>query len=72
MPVKTGDIASNDYKISKDTVNAMQPGETKIIDIDNYKRVQKYLYEIGLKMNPRREFSTKKINYNELRVTRVL
>jgi len=71
MPVKTGDIASNDYSLSKDTVNTMQPGETVTIEIDNYKRVQKYLYEIGLKMNPRREFSTKKMEDNVLRVTRV-
>jgi len=71
MPVKTGDIASNDYSLSRLTVETLLPGETKIIEIDNYKRVQKYLYEIGLKMNPRREFSTKKMSDNELRVTRV-
>ena len=71
MPVKTGEISSQDYKISKETVLTMNPGETVTIDIDNYKRVQKYLYEIGLKMNPRREFSTKKLNINSLRVTRV-
>ena len=71
MPVKTGTISSNDYQLSKDVVATLLPGETKIIEIDNYKRVQKYLYEIGLKMKPRREFSTKKINDNQLRVTRV-
>ena len=71
MPVKTGTISSNDYQLSKDVVATLLPGETKIIDIDNYKRVQKYLYEIGLKMKPRREFSTKKVNDNQLRVTRV-
>ena len=71
MPVKTGTISSNDYQLSKDVVATLLPGETKIIEIDNYKRVQKYLYEIGLKMKPRREFSTKKVNDNQLRVTRV-
>lgn len=71
MPVKTGTIDTGDYKTSKTTVESLQPGETTNIIVDNYKRVQKYLYEIGLKMQPRREFSTKKINDNELRVTRV-
>ena len=71
MPVKTGNKDTGDYKISKQTVEALTTGETINITIDNYKRVQKYLYEIGLKMKPRREFSTKKINDNELRVTRV-
>jgi hypothetical protein len=71
MPVKTGTISSNDYQLSKDVVATLLPGETKIIEIDNYKRVQKYLYEIGLKMKPRREFSTKKLTDNSLRVTRV-
>lgn len=71
MPIKTGGIASNDYNISKNAVTSMQTGNTITLTIDNYKRVQKYLYEIGLKMKPRREFSTKKISVNELRVTRI-
>lgn len=71
MPVKTGTQDTGDYKISKQTVESMITGETTIIEVDNYKRVQKYLYEIGLKMNPRREFSTKKLSLTELRVTRV-
>ncbi len=71
MPVKTGQIASNDYQVSKDLVNTMTIGSSLTITIDNYKRVQKYLYEIGLKAKPRKEFSTKKLTDNELRVTRI-
>jgi hypothetical protein len=72
MPKKIGEIASNDYNVSRDTVQSLATGRTIVLDVENYKRVQKYLYEIGLKMKPRREFSTKKLNDNELRVTRVL
>lgn len=72
MPVKTGEISSNDYQLSKTTVCELKEGETTTLIVDSYKRVQKYLYEIGLKAKPRREFSTKKISDNELRVTRVL
>lgn len=71
MPVKKGNIASRDYALSKETVESMDKGETRVIDIDNYKRVQKYLYEIGLKMKPRREFSTKKLSDTTLRVDRI-
>lgn len=72
MPVKTGTTDTGDYKISKQTVETLLPGETITIMVDNYKRVQKYLYEIGLKAKPdRKEFSTKKLDINELRVTRV-
>ena len=72
MPVKTGITASTDYKISKELVSSMVEGTTQTVTIDDYKRVQKYVYEIGLKMKPRREFSTKKISNTELRVTRII
>ncbi len=72
MPVKTGTIASTDYKVSKELVSSMMEGTTQTVTIDDYKRVQKYVYEIGLKMKPRREFSTKKISNTELRVTRII
>lgn len=71
MPVKSGSIASNDYNICKHEVEHLITGSTNTIIIDDYKRCQKYLYEIGLKMKPRREFSTKKLSFNELRVTRI-
>jgi hypothetical protein len=72
MPVKTGEIGSNDYKTCKETVYSLGQGNTITIDIDDYKRCQKYLYEIGLKCNPRREFSTKKLTDYSLRVTRII
>lgn len=72
MPVKEGLTASRDYILSKEFVYTSEIGQTDVLYIDNYKRVQKYLYEIGLKMKPRREFSTKKLNNNELRATRVI
>lgn len=72
MPVKRGTIASNDYQISKGLVGSMIEGSTQTVTIDDYKRVQKYVYEIGLKMKPRREFSTKKLSNTELRVTRII
>lgn len=72
MPVSKELTASNDYQLSKDTVNTLGIGQTVFLDIDNYKRVQKYIYEIGLKMKPRREFSTKKISETSLRVSRTI
>jgi hypothetical protein len=72
MPKKPGILASNDYVSSKQAVESMEIGETKYLSIDNCKRVQKYIYEIGLKMKPRKEFSTKKISFTELRITRIL
>ena len=70
MPVKTGEISSQDYLISKQTVLTLNMGESVTISVDNYKRVQKYLYEIGLKQKPRREFRTKKLSFNSLSVIR--
>ena len=72
MPVKTGQIASNDYNVCRDAVYNMNIGDTHILYIDDYKRCQKYIYEIGLKCKPRKEFSTKKLEQTELRVTRVI
>lgn len=72
MPVKTGTIASNDYFNSKATAEALEIGSTDTLTTDSYKRVQKYIYEIGLKMKPRREFSTKKLDNTTLRVTRII
>lgn len=71
-PVKTGSVASADYAICKALVESLKIGETQTIEIDDYKRCQKYIYEIGLKMKPRREFSTKKMKDAELRVTRTI
>jgi hypothetical protein len=71
MPVAKDQTASNDYWNSKSLVEEMEVGETWSQDVDNPKRVQKYVYEIGLKMRPRREFSTKKISPTELQVTRI-
>lgn len=71
-PVKTGLVASPDYAICKAIVESLEIGETQTIEIEDYKRCQKYIYEIGLKMKPkRREFSTKKLSLTELKVTRV-
>lgn len=72
MPLKTGSQASEDYNISKNIVTTLEVGETKSILIDKYKRVQKYLYEIGLKCTPKKEFSTKKVTDNQLIVTRII
>jgi len=72
MPIRTGQIGSNDYLICKDTAYQMLVGDTVTLYIDNYKRCQKYLYEIGLKCKPRREYSTKKVSQTILRVTRVI
>ena len=71
MPVKTGTTASNDYLECKRIVEESEIGETWNLYCDGYKRSQKYLYEIGLKQRPRREFSTKKISENQLQVTRI-
>jgi hypothetical protein len=72
MPVKTGEISSIDYKTCKEAVYSLEVGNTTIIDIDDYKRCQKYIYEIGLKCKPRREFSTKKLTQYSLRITRII
>ena len=72
MTLKYKQKYTGDYKKSRELVENLEVGETETINIDNYKRVQKYVYEIGLKMKPRREFSTKKITINELRVTRII
>jgi hypothetical protein len=70
MPVKKGMTESGDYAVAKGAVDGLQQGETVILTIANHKTVQKYLYEIGLK--PRREFSTKKLDENTLRVVRIV
>ncbi len=72
MPVKRGELCSNDYNVSKEFVLSSAQGETITLFVDNYKRVQKYLYEIGLKQKPRREFSTKKLSDTQLRATRII
>lgn len=72
MPTKTGTLASNDYYNSKVMAETLGVGDTDTLIVDNYKRVQKYIYEVGLKMKPRREFSTKKISSTELRITRII
>lgn len=72
MPVKTGEVSSIDYKTCKDVVYSLDVGYTINIDIEDYKRCQKYLYEIGLKCKPRREYSTKKLTQYSLRVTRII
>lgn len=42
MPVKKGEIASNDYLVSKQCVNEMAIGEGREIEVVSVKRVQKY------------------------------
>jgi hypothetical protein len=72
MPVKKGMVESGDYALAKGFVEVSKQGNTVILTVADHKRVQKYLYEIGLKMSPRREFSTKKIDENTLRVVRIV
>jgi hypothetical protein len=72
MPVKKGMTESGDYAVAKGTVDGLQQGETITLTVSNHKTVQKYLYEIGLKQKPRREFSTKKLDENTLRVVRIV
>lgn len=71
MPVKAGEVASNDYCVSKELVNDMVIGEGREIEVVCVKRVQKYVYEIGLKCKPRREFKSKKLSESRLKVWRV-
>lgn len=72
MPVKSGTKDSGDYAIAKEFVESSKQGNTAELTVVDYKRVQKYLYEIGLKQNPRREFSTKKLDATTLRVVRIV
>lgn len=72
MPIKTGTIASSDYSVCSSLVDSMNVGDSLIISIDNQSRCRKYLYELSLKAFPRKEFRTKKVNINELRVNRTI
>jgi hypothetical protein len=72
MPVKKGLQDSGDYALSKGYAEELKQGEMVTFTVVDHKRVQKYLYEIGLKQKPRREFSTKKIDENTLRVVRIV
>jgi hypothetical protein len=73
MPLKKGEVATSDYWTGKKIVEELKVGESRLVLFEKKKVLQKYIYEIGLKAKPeRREFSTKKVSQDELRVTRIV
>ena len=71
MPLKKGKKPRVDYQLSKDLVLKLDIGESTHEEVGKIKVVQKYLYELGLKCEPKRVFSTKKTSETSLYITRI-
>lgn len=62
---------SLDYENAHSIANSLSIKHDTIIEVDNFKRFRKYIYELGLKCKPQRRFRTMKINGYSLKIIRV-